>query len=238
MRMGVAWVVAVALGAGLALSAQEKPSPPQPPTPAEAGAERTDISMAVHCAGRGLHAAHRGGDQGAAGSGPRFLRAVDAVPDHRHGDRRSGHRLAVRPRKTAGIDTRTGEFNDWTYSIGVTLAGMLHVTDVTGDKSFEAYTYKNFDFIFDHLEYFRAQAKQFGPQPQGYRRLLDMHELDDCGAIGAALIKTYKRNKDPRYKPVIDLVADFISTRCSGCLTARCRGRVRTPCRCGSTTCT
>ena len=36
---------------------------------------------------------------------------------------------------------------------------MLHVADVTGDKSFEAYTYKNFDFIFDHLEYFRAQAK-------------------------------------------------------------------------------
>ena len=38
-----------------------------------------------------------------------------------------------------------------------------------------------------------------------------MRELDDGGAIGAALIKTYKRTKDPRYKPVIDIVADFIS---------------------------
>lgn len=97
--------------------------------------------------------------------------------------------------------------------MGVTMAGMLHVGDVTGDKRFEEYTRKNFRFIFDHLEFFRAQAKQFGPQPQGYRRLVDMHELDDCGAIGAALIKLYKRDKDPRYKPVIDLIAEFITTK-------------------------
>jgi unsaturated rhamnogalacturonyl hydrolase len=115
------------------------------------------------------------------------------------------------PTRTTGIDLRPGEFNDWTYSIGVAMAGMLHVTDVTGDRAFEDYTYRNFKFIFDNLELFRRQAKEFGPQQYGYRRLLDMRELDDCGAIGAALIKTYKRQKDPRYRPVIDLVADFIS---------------------------
>jgi rhamnogalacturonyl hydrolase YesR len=118
-----------------------------------------------------------------------------------------------KPSKTAGIDLRPGEFNDWTYSIGVVLAGMLHVADVTGDKSYEQYTHKNFAFIFDHLDFFRRQAKEFGPQPSGYRRLLDMHELDDCGAIGAALIRTYKRDRNPRYKPVIDLVAEFISSK-------------------------
>ena len=69
-----------------------------------------------------------------------------------------------KPTKTAGIDNRTGEFNDWSYSMGVVLAGMLHVTDVTGDASFQAYALKNFDFIFDHLDFFRRQAKEFGPQ--------------------------------------------------------------------------
>ena len=49
--------------------------------------------------------------------------------------------------------------------MGVTMAAMLQVADVTGDKRFEEYTRKNFDFIFEHIEYFRAQAKQFGPQP-------------------------------------------------------------------------
>jgi len=117
------------------------------------------------------------------------------------------------PTKTAGIDTRSGEFNDWNYSIGVALAGMIHVTDVTGDASYQAYTLRNFDFIFDHLDYFRRQAQMFGPQPQGYRRLLDMHELDDCGAIGAALIKAWHKKPDPRYRETIDAVATYISTK-------------------------
>jgi rhamnogalacturonyl hydrolase YesR len=111
------------------------------------------------------------------------------------------------PVKTAAI----GEFNDWDYPIGVALAGMLHVFDVTGDASYRDYTLKNFDFIFDHLEYFKKQAAQFGPQANGYRRLIHMAALDDCGAIGAALIKAYARKPDPRYRATIDAVADYVS---------------------------
>jgi len=117
------------------------------------------------------------------------------------------------PSKAAGIDTRAGEFNDWTYSMGVVLAGMLHATDVTGDQRFQAYALRNFDFIFDHLDYFRHQAAAFGPQPAGYRRLLDMRELDDGGAIGAALVKAYAKKPDARYRATIDVVADFISRK-------------------------
>ena len=118
-----------------------------------------------------------------------------------------------KPRKSVGIDNRHGEYNDWTYSMGVVLAGMIQVTEVTGDERFAAYTQKNFDFIFDHLPYFRAQAKEFGPQKDGYRRLLDMHELDDCGAIGAALVRAYGRKKDPRYREGIDLVTAHIAKK-------------------------
>jgi len=115
------------------------------------------------------------------------------------------------PTRTAGIDLRAGEFNDWDYPMGVVLAAMLQAADVTGDASYSAYTFKNFDFVFDHLAYFREQAKLFGPQPYGYRRLLDMRELDDCGAIGAALIKAYARKKDPRYRATIDAIAEHIA---------------------------
>jgi rhamnogalacturonyl hydrolase YesR len=111
------------------------------------------------------------------------------------------------PIKTAGVET----FNDWDYPIGVALAGMLHISDVTGDSSYRDYTLKNFDFIFDHLDYFRRQAAQFGPQANGYRRLLHMAALDDCGAIGAALIKAYAHKPDPRYRATIDAVADYIA---------------------------
>ena len=115
------------------------------------------------------------------------------------------------PTKTAGIDLRSGQFNDWDYPMGVVLAGMLYAADVTGDAAYSDYALKNFDFIFDHLAYFREQAKQFGPQAYGYRRLLDMRELDDCGAIGAALIKAYNKKKDPRYRATIDAIAEHIS---------------------------
>ena len=111
------------------------------------------------------------------------------------------------PIKTAGVEP----FNDWDYPIGVVLAGMLHVSDVTGDTSYRDYTLKNFDFIFDHLEYFRQQSAQFGPQASGYRRLLNMSALDDCGAIGAALIKAYAQKPDPRYRATIGRIADYIA---------------------------
>lgn len=117
------------------------------------------------------------------------------------------------PKATVGIDQKTGEWNDWTYSMGVVLAGMLHASEVTGDPAFAQYTFKNFDFIFEHYDYFKKQAAQFGPQPNGYRRLMNMNELDDGGAIGAALIKAYKKKQDAKYKVGIDVTADFISNK-------------------------
>ena len=117
------------------------------------------------------------------------------------------------PAKTAGIDNRNGEFNDWSYSMGVVLAAMLQVTEVTGDTTFQDYTFKNFDFIFTHLPYFRKQAAQFGPQNLGYGRMIEMRELDHCGAIGAALIKTHAKKPDPRYREGIDLAAAHILTK-------------------------
>jgi rhamnogalacturonyl hydrolase YesR len=118
-----------------------------------------------------------------------------------------------KPTKTAGIDRSKGEFNDWTYSMGAVMSGMLLVTEVTGDARYADYTVKNFDFIFDHLDYFRRQAAEFGPQPDGYRRMLEMRELDDCGSIGAALVRAYGKKPDPRYRTGIDLVDAHIAKK-------------------------
>jgi rhamnogalacturonyl hydrolase YesR len=116
-----------------------------------------------------------------------------------------------KPTKTAGIDMRAGQFNDWDYPMGVVLAAMLNVSDATGDASYSAYTFKNFKFIFDHEDYFRKQAAEFGAQNYGLRRLLEFRELDDCGAIGAALIKANRKMPDPRYRAAIDRIADHVS---------------------------
>lgn len=115
------------------------------------------------------------------------------------------------PTKNAGVDTRSGPFTDWDYSIGVVLAGMLQVADVTGDAKYQEYTLKYFDFVFEHLDFFKKQAVQFGPQRYGYGRLIEMHQLDDCGAMGAALVKAYAKKQDPRYRAAIDSIAEYIS---------------------------
>ena len=115
------------------------------------------------------------------------------------------------PTKTAGLDLRAGQFNDWDYPMGVVLAAMLHVASVTGDASYSAYTFKNFDFIFDHEDYFRQQAKLYGAQGYGLRRLLEFRELDDCGAIGAALIKANRQHPAARYRATIERIANHIS---------------------------
>jgi unsaturated rhamnogalacturonyl hydrolase len=115
------------------------------------------------------------------------------------------------PIKTADIDNRAGQFNNWDYPVGVVLAGLIQLSDVTGDPRYTAYTLKNFDFLFDHEAYFRKQSAQFGPQSHGFRRLLEFGALDDCGAIGAALVKAYAKKQDPRYKATIDRVAGYIA---------------------------
>lgn len=115
------------------------------------------------------------------------------------------------PNKDAEIDVRTGEFNTWTYTMGVVYAGMDLVFEVTGDKSYLDYAIKNYDFIFDNLPYFRMVDAKFGTNKRQLDRIISMSALDHCGSIGAALIKIYNRHSDQRYRDMIDTVAEYIS---------------------------
>ena len=115
--------------------------------------------------------------------------------------------------KDAVIDTRRGEFNLWTYTMGVVFNGMNLVTDVTGDKSFADYAIKDYDFVFDKLPYFRKIDKKFGTNKEQYGQLIHMAALDHCGSIGAALIKTYEKKQDKRYRDIIDTAANYICNK-------------------------
>ena len=118
-----------------------------------------------------------------------------------------------KPIKTAAIDLRRGEYGDWNYSFGTALSGMLLVSDITGDARYREYVNKSFDFIFTHLDYFSRQSAEFGRPSHNYRRLLEFHELDDCGAIGAALVRAQGNTSDPRYDPVIRRIDEHIATK-------------------------
>ena len=104
-------------------------------------------------------------------------------------------------------------FNLWTYEMGVTYSGMLKAAQITGDRTYSEYPEKCFRFYLENLAYFKKVDSSFGGRSNSYRPLLHTKTLDDCGSIGAALIKIYKSDREKRYLGIIDHIADHISNK-------------------------
>ncbi len=113
------------------------------------------------------------------------------------------------------------------YEEGVTYAGMLYAGEITGDARFTEFTTRRFQFLADHLAFFRLQyaAAQAGtppyvpgtmPTPAQMRRfelrsLVDPQTLDDAGAMCAAMIKARQAGVGADLRPVIDRYLEHIS---------------------------
>jgi rhamnogalacturonyl hydrolase YesR len=106
-----------------------------------------------------------------------------------------------------------GFSSEWTYTHGVVLSAFSYIQDVTGDKIYFDNNARFYDFVVKSLPYFRKNAEKFGKEAAGWPAITHMHALDDCGAIGAAMIKTYLKNKNPQYLPLIDTVTAYISKK-------------------------
>ena len=99
----------------------------------------------------------------------------------------------------------------WSYTMGVTYAGMLKASEVLHDTKYRSYPVNNLKFYFDWLPYFQKIDSAYGETRNAFQMVLHTGSLDDCGAMGAALIKIYKVERDPRFLPVINHIADYIS---------------------------
>ena len=106
-----------------------------------------------------------------------------------------------------------GFSSEWSYTHGVVLAAFAYIDDVTGDQAFFANNTQFYDFVIKHLPYFRKNVAEYGPQASGWREIIYMHALDDCGSIGAAMIKTYFKDKNDDYLDLINIVANHISNK-------------------------
>jgi len=115
------------------------------------------------------------------------------------------------------IDANTifkpGDFRLLSYEWGVTYAGMLLATQVTGDPKYADYTKSRLKFISEIRNGFvKLEEKQPGIKHAMYRTL-HPQALDDCGAICAAMIKTQRQGFDGDLKPMIQLFIDYISNK-------------------------
>lgn len=117
------------------------------------------------------------------------------------------------PIESATVDIDHGSYNLWDYTVGVIHTGMFAVGEVLSDARFSEYPIKNYDFIFDHLPYFRKRAEKYHVGKGTYHRIIEMDALDHCGSIGAALIQAYQYKQRSDYAAMIDTVEQYIMKR-------------------------
>ncbi len=101
----------------------------------------------------------------------------------------------------------------WSYEMGVVFSGMIAVNNVLQDRSFLDFTEKNYRFVFDNLDKIIAISQKYGNAKDRWSKIFDPQELDDCGSMGAALIKLNALRPDRRYDKMITLIADYISNK-------------------------
>lgn len=115
---------------------------------------------------------------------------------------------------TKGKDTTTNvkaesKFNKWQYVNGVLTVGMLRTSSVLNDPKYADYSRKNFNFIFDNLDYFKKMYDA-GNNAVEYRPVFNIRSLDDCGSMGAGLLDVYAFDKRPDFLAYLNRVGDHI----------------------------
>lgn len=103
-----------------------------------------------------------------------------------------------------------GDFGITTYEWGVTYSGMLKVAEIMGDARFADYTRTRLQLVGESYPYFRKVQEEHGRS--GLRGLITPMWLDDCGSMGAAMMKAslFDRELASTLRPVIDNAFDFV----------------------------
>ncbi|MDR3187940.1 MAG: glycoside hydrolase family 88 protein [Prevotellaceae bacterium] len=82
---------------------------------------------------------------------------------------------------------------EWHYSNGVLDRAMVHLGQHLGEQKYVDYAVKHVKFGFDNYEYFRATFRNDRKHHTWcFGQLWTMKELDDFGAMGAAVIDVYE----------------------------------------------
>jgi unsaturated rhamnogalacturonyl hydrolase len=117
---------------------------------------------------------------------------------------------------TKGKDTTNdvkaeSKFNKWQYVNGVLTVGMLRIAGALNDPKYSDYSQRNYNFIFDNLEYFK-KLFDGGANPE-YRPVFNIRSLDDCGSMAAGLLDVYALNKRKDYLDYLNRVGDYIMNK-------------------------
>ena len=127
-------------------------------------------------------------------------------------DSKTGEKITGFNTFNPNAEPSPGFSSSYSYTHGVVLSAFDYITKVTGDQAFFADNTKFFDFVTENLPYFQNNSDQLESDRVGnWGRILGFEALDDCGSIGAAMIKTYLKDKNDSYLGLINRTAEHIS---------------------------
>jgi unsaturated rhamnogalacturonyl hydrolase len=107
-----------------------------------------------------------------------------------------------------------GDFRLISYEWGVTYAGLLLASQVTGEKQYAEYTTKRLMLIADLAEFYRKHPDMDVDRSTIVHSVLHPGALDDAGAMCAAMIKASQAAHDAEaLRPVIDNFIDYIRNK-------------------------
>jgi unsaturated rhamnogalacturonyl hydrolase len=106
----------------------------------------------------------------------------------------------------------------WSYPTGVCLLAMQRVYDATGDEKIMKFIEDNNRISADQYEYLRWQKYKFGTvyDTEGFEKLWRLDMLDDCGAMGAAILETSLRHKvqfTPNLNDLVEIIGNFVTNK-------------------------
>ena len=117
------------------------------------------------------------------------------------------------------IDTNTilarGDFRIVSYEWGVTYAGMLLSAEATGDAKYRDYVEKRLTFIGESASKVKKNTGKYEEWEarMPLRNLIAPRNLDDVGAMCAAMIKAKRAGSKADLQPIIDTAIDHIMNK-------------------------
>ena len=113
-----------------------------------------------------------------------------------------------------GVEVKfNSPLTEWHYSNGVLDMALINLGKYLNEQKYIDYAKNHVAFGFDNYMYFKNTFKNDRNHwhwPFG--QLWNFKELDDCGAMGAAVIEVYEYVKRPEYKEYIENAASHIMT--------------------------
>jgi unsaturated rhamnogalacturonyl hydrolase len=103
--------------------------------------------------------------------------------------------------------------NDWRYWNGVLDVAMLRLGRALHDPAYSDFATKNIAFNFESRGYFEKRYRGQKKWSYPFGQLIAMEELDDCGAMGAAVIEVSQLDGQDRYSEYIDRASAHVRTR-------------------------